>query len=151
MLEWIVQYWLTVLFGLFCTGVCFALKFISNTLKKDYVDVVKKNQEDNIKTNQQVFALQKSIDQKFEEINNKIDEMKEQSNASDLAIIRDTLLRKMRYGLTEDKCINLADFETVNSLFENYERLGGNGSVHSLYEKYKQLHICSEYDDIKES
>ena len=144
MLEWLAQYWLNVLFTAIVGIVGVTGRFIVNTLKKDYIDVVKKNQEDLKETNLQIINLQANIDKKFETINKKIDNMQEQSNSSDLAIIRDTLLRKMRHGLVEQHCVTLADFETVNSLFENYEKLGGNGTVHSLYEKYMQLEICQE-------
>lgn len=144
MIEWLIQYWLQISFTAVIGIVGIAARFIMKTLKKDYVDVIKKNQDDIKTMNQQVTNLQNNIDEKFDTINKKIDVLQKQSNSSDLAIIKDTLLRKMRYGLVEDHCVTLADFETVNSLFENYERLGGNGAVHSLYEKYMQLEICQE-------
>ena len=147
MLEWLVQYWLQVLFGLFCGGIAIVAKFVWNTIKKEYIDVVKKNQEDILATNRNLEALQHNIDEKFEKLSEKMDYMQEESNASDLAMIRDSLLRKMRYGLTDGHCVKASDYETVTSLFDRYEKLGGNGAVHKLYEKYQTMHICPEHDD----
>lgn len=145
-MEWLVEYWLEVLFSAFLGVVGIAGRFIWKTLQRDYVDVVKQNQEDIKKTNEKMITLQENIEQKFDTIDKKIDDMSIQSKSSDLAIIRDTLLRKLRYGLQENTCITLADYETVNSLMEQYEKLGGNGEIHRMYKKYETLQICPEHD-----
>lgn len=136
-MEWLVHYWLEVLFSVFLGIVGIAGRFIWKTLQRDYIDVVKQNQKD-------IINLQENIEQKFDTINKKIDDMSTQSKSSDLAIIRDTLLRKIRNGLQDDSCITMADYETVTSLMEQYEKLGGNGEIHRLYQKYEKLHICPE-------
>lgn len=136
-MEWLVHYWLEVLFSVFLGIVGIAGRFIWKTLQRDYIDVVKQNQKD-------IINLQENIEQKFDTINKKIDDMSTQSKSSDLAIIRDTLLRKIRNGLQDDSCITMADYETVTSLMEQYEKLGGNGEIHRLYQKYEKIHICPE-------
>lgn len=143
-MEWLVHYWLEVLFSAFLGIVGIAGRFIWKTLQRDYIDVVKQNQEDIKKTNEKIINLQENIEQKFDTIDKKIDDMSTQSKSSDLAIIRDTLLRKIRNGLQDDSCITMADYETVTSLMEQYEKLGGNGEIHRLYQKYEKIHICPE-------
>ena len=146
LMEWLVQYWLEVLFSAFLGIVGITGRFIWKTLQRDYIDVVKQNQEDIKNTNKKVIALQENIEKKFDKIDESIQELSNQSKSSDLAIIRDTLLRKLRYGLQENSCITLADYETVNSLMEQYERLGGNGEIPRMYKKYETLQICTEHD-----
>jgi len=141
-LEWLAKYWLQVFFSLICAGFGVAAKYIWGQLKKEYLDALKKNQQDILDITHHLENLQNNFNQSFAEINSKMDRMQEQSEASDLAIIRDSLLRKMRYGLSEEECITMADFETVTDLFNNYEKLHGNGQVHLIYERYKKLPIC---------
>ncbi len=140
MFEFVVKYWLECAFGLFLGGVSYGIKHAWTNIKRNYLIPIQENQ-------QEVAELRKAIDKKFENIEKRINDMEEMSKKNDLAIIRDTLLRKLRNGLhSETKCISLADFETVSALLTQYEELGGNGEVHKLYKRYEKLHICPEYD-----
>lgn len=144
--NWLVQYWLQAIFGLILAGMGLVIKFILKTLKKDYVDVISKNQDDIKNMHKEIIGFQKDFDEKFDKLNDKIHDLAEQSKASDLAIMRDTLLRKIRNGL-QDGCITQADLETVASLIEQYEKLGGNGEIHRLYDKYILLPVCVDGSD----
>ncbi len=138
--EFIIKYWLECLFGLFLGGVSYGIKYAWGNIKRDYLTPIKENQ-------QEIINLKDNIDQKFSNIEKRITDMEQMSRANDLAIIRDSLLRKLRHGLqAEDKCISFADFETVSALLTQYEELGGNGEVHKLYKRYEKLHICPEHD-----
>jgi len=138
LLDWILTYWLQVLFSGILGAVCLVGRYLWRSLKKDFIDVIKANQKE-IKT------LSESVDKRFDSIDTRIDELSQQSTSSDLALIKDSLLRKIRYGLSDD-CVSLADLETCAALMAQYEKLGGNGEVHKLYKRYEKLHVCSEHD-----
>lgn len=188
MVEWLLHYWLQVIFSVFLGGVTIALKFIWSTIKKDYIDTVKKNQDDIKDLHKEIMTWHDSIDKKFDIIDKKFDnfdnkmdmvdkkfnnidtqfdnfnkrfdcfnikldsldsdlnKLSTQSKASDLAMMRDTLLTKMRTGIKE-QCITQADFETVISLMNEYEKLGGDGEIHRYYDKYKLLNVCLDKDE----
>lgn len=142
---WFAKYWLEILLTGFLGGISIAAKFIWNTIKKEYLDAIKKNQDEIKSTNEKFAQFQTNIDTKFDKLSTKIDAMQETSRKNDLAIIKDSLLRKIRHGLSDD-CVSLADMETAAALMSQYEALGGNGEVHKLYKRYEKLHVCPEYD-----
>lgn len=147
LLGFVVQYWVEFFFSFVIACFGFFIKYTINHLKSDYLDAIKNNSLEISRTNQRLDETQKLFNDKLESLNIKLDDMKENSDANDLAMIRDTLLRKMRYGLTSGKnCTSMADYETVASLFSRYNNLGGNGEVHSIYNKYQKLHICEDVD-----
>ena len=143
--AFLLKYWLEAICTLFLGGVTIAAKFIWNTIKRDYLDAVKQNQTDIKELKESIDKKFDSIDTKFDNIENKINDMAEISRKNDLSMIRDTLLRKIRYGL-QDTCVSLADVETVSALMAQYEELGGNGEIHKLYQRFEKLQVCPEHD-----
>lgn len=137
-LSLIAKFWVEALMAGILSAICFLCRHVWKQLKRDFFDVVKSNQEE-IKT------LTKSMDEKFDNINNRIETLYDQSVKSDLSIIRDVLLRKLRHGL-QSECISMADLETSAALMAQYEQLGGNGEIHKLYKRYEKIHICPEHE-----
>lgn len=144
--EFLLKYWLELICSLFLGGVTIAAKFIWNTIKRDYLDAVKNNQTDIKELKESIDKKFDSIDTKFDNIENKINDLAETSKRTDVSLIRDALLRKLRHTLAGEECITMADLETVNSLMTQYEELGGNGEVHKLYKRFEKLHICPEHE-----
>lgn len=143
--EFILKYWLEVIFSGFLAGAGIAIRYIWCRIKKEYIDQVKKNEDEIKTTNDKLGQFQIDIDAKFDKLSEKLDEMQETSRKNDLAIIKDSLLRKIRHGISDD-CVSLADIETACALMAQYEALGGNGEVHKLYKRYEKLHVCPEHD-----
>lgn len=150
MLEFILKYWLEVIFSGFLAGAGIAIKYAWNQIKKNYIDVVKKNETDIKDLNAKIEQLESNIDKQFTQLKDDISDLAELNRKNDVSIIRDLLLRKMRYGLqSPNGCITLADYETVVALMERYEENGGNGEVHRLFARYEKLRICTEHDHIE--
>lgn len=106
-------------------------------LKKEYLDPLRK-----------LSTAQEQIVIKLEQLEEKIDINKAESDANDLAIIRDILNRKMRNSLTSpSECVTLADYETVSELFNRYEKLGGNGKIHAMYKAFEKKRICKNVEE----
>lgn len=143
--SFLLTYWLEFICSLFLGGVSIAAKFIWNTIKRDYLDAVKRNQTDIKELKESIDKKFDGIDKKFDSIETKINNLSETSRKNDLSLIRDTLLRKIRYGL-QDNCVSVADVETVSALMAQYEELGGNGEVHKLFERYEKIKVCPEHD-----
>lgn len=147
MLDFILKYWLEVVFSGFLAGAGFAIKYAWNQIKKNYIDIVKQNEEDIKQLDTKIEQLECNIDQKFLHLSDEINKLAELNKKNDVSIIRDLLLRKIRIGLqSTNNCITLADYETVVALMERYEENGGNGEVHRLFARYEKLQICPEHD-----
>lgn len=145
--EWVIRYWTELLFSGFVATAGIALRYIWSQIRKNYIDQVKKNENEIKTTNDKLEQFQTDIDAKFDKLSEKLDNMQKQSKSSDLAIIRDAILRQVRHGLQSPHgCISMSEAETTAALMAQYEELGGNGEVHKLYKRYEKLNICHDYD-----
>lgn len=145
--EWIFRYWVELLFSGFVTIAGFSLRYIWTQIRKNYIDQVKKNENEIKATNDKLEQFQKDIDAKFDRLSQQLDNMQKQSTSSDLAIIRDAVLRQIRHGLQNPHgCLTMSEAETTAALMAQYEQLGGNGEVHKLYKRYEKLDICHDHD-----
>lgn len=139
LLDWIIRYWLEICFSGLIGGVGIAFKYAWGQVKKE-LNSLKQTQSD-------LKSLKKDINEKIDSIETKVNNLYSQSAQSDLVLIKDALLRKIRYGLQDPSgCISMGDAETCAMLMAQYEELGGNGEVHKLYKRYEKLNVCPEYD-----
>lgn len=145
--SFLLTYWLEFICSLFLGGVSIAAKFIWNTIKRDYLDAVKRNQTDIKELKESIDKKFDGIDKKFDNIETKINDLAETSKAADVSLIRDALLRKLRHVLSGEECVTMADVETIGSLMTQYEERGGNGEVHKLYKRFEKMHICPEHEN----
>lgn len=96
--------------------------------------------------NKQYQHLDKKIDEQKERIT-KIDE---DGKKRDCAILRDRILGGMRFfckNVDENGVvhINMADYENMSHLFEEYFKCGGNGSVKHLFDmEFSKFKIDNE-------
>ena len=139
MLEWLAKFWLEALMTGLIGGIGIAAKYAWTQIKKEF-EGMRQTQTD-------LKSLKESIDNKFDNIETKINDMSEISRSTDVSLLRDALLRKLRYILSEvDPCVTLDDLETINSLMTQYEKLGGNGEIHKLYKRFEKIHVCPEHE-----
>lgn len=139
LLDWIFRYWLEILFSGLIGGVGIAFKYAWSQIKKEF-EGIKQTQSD-------LKSLKEDINEKFENIENKVNDLHDQSSRSDLVLIKDAVLRKIRFGLQDPSgCVSMSDAETCAMLMAQYEELGGNGEVHRLYKRYEKLRVCPDYE-----
>ena len=139
MLEWITKFWLEALMTGLIGGIGIAAKYAWSQIREEF-EGMRQTQSD-------LKSLKESIDEKFDNIENKVNDLHDQSAKSDLVLIKDAVLRKMRYGLQDPSgCISMSDAETCAMLMAQYEELGGNGEVHRLYKRYEKLKVCPDYE-----
>lgn len=145
--DWVVRYWTELVFSGFVGIAGFALRYIWVQIRTTYIDQVKKNEKEIEETNGKLDKFQTDIDAKFDKLSQQLDKMQKQSTSSDLAIIRDAVLRQIRHGLQSPHgCLTMSEAETTAALMAQYEQLGGNGEVHKLYKRYEKLDICHDHD-----
>lgn len=106
MFEWLMRYWLEVVFGVFTAGLGFAVK----TLWKKIAD-----------NNRRQDAIEKGIQ----------------------ALLRDRIVQAY-YNYSDRGSITLHGMENVERMYEEYRKLGGNGTVTKLVEDLRELQVRNE-------
>lgn len=84
--------------------------------------------------------LKEQITNQTQAINTKFSQMEQRlgsAEQTDLAILRNTITH-IYFKYKDDKKIPHFEKENVLSLYENYERLGGNSYTHDLVNKIKE-------------
>lgn len=143
--DFVIQYWVEFFFTGIVAVFAFFIKYTIAHLKVDYLDTINQNKEELVNLNRKIDAVREEHSESVVLLENRIGELKESSDANDLALIREMLFRLMREGIAQEH-VTLTDFETASELFDRYSKLGGNGAVHSLYDAYKKLPIHEDDD-----
>jgi DNA replicative helicase MCM subunit Mcm2 (Cdc46/Mcm family) len=111
-------------------------------LEKHHEEDMKKNYENQSKYRQQSLNKQASIDVKFDDVNNKIDELKElilnhyeETKVLKRNELREKLLTNYRYYTSLEQnpsqSWNEMEADAFWHLFKDYEKLNGNGFMHT--------------------
>ena len=139
--EFILKYWVEVVFGLIVSGLSFACR--------RYWKLWRAEQQHQKTEEQEAFydGILKKIDERFEEINNRITaldnkvEKNVQSSDAQQKILREGLLsvqgnnfkRQCKALLEPTHKISETEWLQHQIDFEAYERLGGNDDGHDLH------------------
>lgn len=86
-----------------------------------------------------LIKSQKKVDETTKEISNKIDDLKH----NDLIILK-ARLRTETNRIIEKKSITYQELSSLESLYEVYEKMGGNGIVKHNMEKIRELKVKDE-------
>ena len=116
-------------------------KMIHN-LERHHEEDMKKNYENQSKYRQQSLNKQANIDVKFDDVNNKIDELKElilnhyeETKVLKRNELREKLLTNYRYYTSLEQnpsqSWNEMEADAFWHLFKDYEKLNGNGFMHT--------------------
>lgn len=134
-LEWILKYWLQVLFGLICAGVALFYKRIK-AWRAEY----KRKEAEELKN-----SIVKDLAAKFEECSKRSDandkEIKEELGQirGGLLSVQGSLFRaKCKDYLAEDHFITLEEYELLTKNHDVYNSLGGNHVGDSLFAMVQQ-------------
>lgn len=133
-LEWILKYWLQVLFGLICAGVALFYKRI-----KAWRATAKEVEAEKLKN-----SIVKDLAVKMEECSRRSDEndkalrdeLKE-VRAGVLAMQGDLFRNKCRALLKDDHVITLEQYENISEDHAAYNGLGGNSIGDELFNLVK--------------
>ena len=145
MIEFVIKYWVQVLFGLM-TGVCsYFIKHYRSLWKesqehqknKFWDDVKVELKADNKALLQEKEALLNSEDARLKQAITEVTE----SNASLLKAVLDVQRKQFktdcRYLLEKKEEITFEEFEDLQEEYQIYKSLGGNGPGHNLFELVK--------------
>lgn len=133
-IEWILKYWLQVLFGLICAGVALFWKRIK-TWRQTYKDKEQEKLKD---------AIVETLTAKFEECSKRSDE-NDKAIQAELDLFKVGLLSvqgaqfraSCRELLQEGRYITLDDFELLSNEHKTYNSLGGNSVGDELFQIVK--------------
>lgn len=134
-LDWLLKYWLQVLFGLICAGVALFYKRI-----KAWRAAYKKKQAEELK------------DSIIKEVKEALNDMAARSDANDkalreemdiikaglLSVQGDSFKAKCREALREDNTITIEQFEALEKEHTVYNGLGGNHTGDELFNLVKR-------------
>lgn len=138
MTEFILNYWIEVIFGLIVSGLGFACR--------RYWRLWKNEQQHQKTEEQKAFydGLLAKIDERNEILEGKIDNVVKRVNLmdSEQKALKEGLLsvqgagfkRQCKILLESDHRITEAEWLQLNMDYEAYEKLGGNGAGHELYD-----------------
>lgn len=138
MTEFIMHYWLEVLFGLIVSGMGFACR--------RYWKLWKDEQQHQKTEEQKAFynGILSKIDERNEALENKIDALTARMDTKDedYAVLKEGLLsvqgtsfkRQCKLLLGQAHQITEAEWLQLTMDYEAYEKLGGNGAGHELFE-----------------
>lgn len=136
---------------IFCTSVC----SLAVWQIKRQIDKNEKKKEEFIKSQQNLVDSINSINMRLQQVETEYRAIKEANKRYDgqinsivedlkivkdsqLAQTRDRLLQAFRFFIAQEKAPALAR-ENIEMLMQSYEKMGGNGFIHSLYEQFKAL------------
>lgn len=114
--------------------------------KEDDATILGKNTKDIKELSVNIENLATLLNKQYQHLNKKIDEQNERLETTDkegkrrdITLFRDRLIQGIRY-FSQNKDgddiihISMADYENLNSMFEEYFRAGGNGVILHIYE-----------------
>lgn len=119
-----------------------AIVEIKNTSKKN-VDMFIDHERQVV---EQFVGIRDELVSELNRLHDKIDEQAEDNRETDKAILRGNINSSMRYfEMKKDEQgrvhISLADYETLNGLFEKYFAKKGNGAFEQAYKDFKTFII----------
>lgn len=114
MVDWIIQYWVQVVFGLIVSGGGILIKYTA----KKYKDRQAK-QEDRLKRQEDEQAILK---------------------LGVLGLLHDRLFQECK-ELIKSGEVSENDLENIETLYKSYSSLGGNGTGTELYNRVKKLRL----------
>lgn len=133
-LDWILKYWLQVLFGLICAGVALFYKRI-----KAWRAAYKKKEAEKLKN-----SIIKEVKEALEEMSARSDandktlrEEMDAIKAGLLSIQGDSFKAKCREALREENTISVEQFEALEKEHGIYNGLGGNHVGDELFKLVK--------------
>lgn len=88
----------------------------------------------------EVWKSRTSKEKKQEEMRKMVCEAIKPIEQSSLALSKDRLLHLCNTYL-KDGCITTAQLESLNTLYEAYVQLGGNGTIKRLYEEVLEMKV----------
>ena len=167
LIDWLVKYWLQVLFGLICGGVTiFVRRYIKlwkDTKERDKDDLLESIQD---KMDNQYVKTQEQMDDCYRNLTSIITQQGEEMKAVDaklseqiVAVKRDVLAIEGAYFRSEcrrllqkDHIITNEEFNTITIEHTAYNSLGGNHEGDALYamieEKHKEYLIEREKENM---
>lgn len=126
MLDWMIKYWVQVLFGLIITTVGICRKKIKNWFDNYIENKCKEEIEEHTQ------SATKSFDELIKE-NQKQNEQITYIHDGILALQGASFKHYCKQLLKEDYEITMEDFELCQEEYEAYHELGGNGKGTALY------------------
>lgn len=155
MLDWIIKYWVQVVFGLFCAAIgWFAKEFIKmskNEKQNHEEEIIEKLQA---KIIEQYETTHQQMEECYKQVEEKINHLIERTNQADVkidkkitAIKADILAIEGAYFRSEcrkllkpEHTITDEEFNTITVEHSAYNGLGGNHEGDALYEMIKEKH-----------
>ena len=148
MLDFIIKYWIEVLFGLICTGTTFLVKRYIDMSKrireqkdKELIDTIKG------KMDEQKTGMVQQMDECYNKLLNIVKESDERSHEEDVKIhqeidiIKEGVLSvegrafraECKKFLQDDHIITFDEYETILAEHTTYNKLGGNHEGDRLF------------------
>lgn len=84
----------------------------------------------------QIKSFQVELEEKFEDISDKLDNFRTEQSSYNVAMIRHDIVQVYEF-YKDSKSMPLPVYQSVLDLFDKYEKLGGNSFVHQLIEEMK--------------
>lgn len=135
MLDWIVEYWITFVFGLIVLLLTTCGKKIWNGIKSFIQTYIKKQCDEQLQVNN--TSIQSAIKDLCEENRKQNQDIKDIHQS--LLIIQGVSFKAYcRQLLRDDHQITLEEFENCQEEYEAYHGLGGNGRGTMLFELVKK-------------
>ena len=128
MIEFILKYWLTALFGLIAAGLGALAKHYYNLLKKDK-KYAKEKETKNFE-----LMLKRYVDSKFKDT----EESHKKLYKAVLDVQSKQFQRDCYTYLKTERDITLEEFDNLYRNYEIYKSLGGNGIGTMLFEKVEE-------------
>lgn len=150
MIEFITEYWLNFIFGAIALGIsAFAKKKHSDYKKMEETYKAKQKDEFLEEVNKKIDKVKENSDQKDEGINKKLDDV---LNA--IAVIQTGLI-SVQYDRINQLCmfclkkkkISERDFHNLQQMMETYRLNHGNHGMEEVYEMTIKLPIVPHYDE----
>lgn len=114
MVEFIIKYWLEVLFGVIVGIIGYYIKKIREQQEKQAKELEQRKKEEKIKQETLVAGV--------------------------LALLRNELIRRFR-EYKEKGEMSMLDKENMEHMFEAYFGLGGNGMMHDVHKEFLEIPI----------
>ena len=139
MAELLGQELIKELLALFFVFFC----FLCGVIWKTFSNYLKQKSEHDIKVDEKLDKLDTKIDAKFEEVSNQVKKFKEDSDATDRAILRGEILDRME-RVKDQKCVSHEYYEVTKDMYDEYKAKNGNGVVDKEWVPFENKALCSE-------
>ena len=130
MWEFITRYWIQVLFS----GIVAFFGWVYRYLRKGYKTI-------NEQQNEKITRIQEESLVFREEIKAmRLKAAEEQNLVSDIlySLLRDRLLQCCRHHISKGYC-DILEKDILNEMFQQYQKLGGNGTIEGLIKEIRKL------------